>query len=89
MNHKLLTGTSFAQHRYSTKLSCLVHENVYSRKRLTSNPKERIDVKKVAFMFPGQGTQYVGMGKDIVSSFKIAKESFLRVDERLQLNLSR
>lgn len=45
--------------------------------------------KKVAFLFPGQGAQYVGMGKDFASSFAIAKETFEEADEHLQMHLSK
>ena len=31
---------------------------------------------KIVFMFPGQGAQYVGMGKDFYDSFACSKETF-------------
>ncbi|MEW6586729.1 MAG: ACP S-malonyltransferase [Nitrospirota bacterium] len=31
---------------------------------------------KICFVFPGQGSQYVGMGKDIHDTFSIARETF-------------
>jgi [acyl-carrier-protein] S-malonyltransferase len=45
-------------------------------------------MRKLAFLFPGQGAQYVGMGKDFYSSFTIAKEVFDEANDVLHLNLS-
>ncbi|MBM3184374.1 MAG: ACP S-malonyltransferase, partial [Chlamydiae bacterium] len=45
--------------------------------------------KKIAFVFPGQGAQYPGMGKEFAASFSIAKETFEEADEILRENLSR
>lgn len=36
----------------------------------------RQDIMKVAFLFPGQGSQSVGMGKDIYEEFEICSELF-------------
>lgn len=44
---------------------------------------------KIAFLFPGQGAQYVGMGKDFISTFPIAKQTFEEADEVLQRNLTK
>lgn len=41
-----------------------------------------------SFVFPGQGSQFVGMGKDLAESFGAAKETFQAVDEALGQNLS-
>jgi [acyl-carrier-protein] S-malonyltransferase len=41
-----------------------------------------------AVVFPGQGSQFVGMGKDLCNSFPEAKEIFEEVDDTLQQNLS-
>ena len=40
-------------------------------------------VKKIAFLFPGQGSQAVGMGKDLYESFKAAKNVFDTADKTL------
>lgn len=41
-----------------------------------------------SFVFPGQGSQFVGMGKDLAESFGAAKETFQEVDDALGQNLS-
>ncbi|MEP6342251.1 MAG: ACP S-malonyltransferase [Maricaulaceae bacterium] len=41
-----------------------------------------------AFVFPGQGSQSVGMGKDLAENFPIAKAVFNQVDEALSQKLS-
>lgn len=43
----------------------------------------------LAFLFPGQGAQYVGMGKDFFDSFQIAKETFQEADDLLSEKLSK
>jgi len=43
----------------------------------------------LAFVFPGQGSQYAGMGKDFYENFPTAKEIFDRANETLQFDLTR
>lgn len=42
-----------------------------------------------AFVFPGQGSQAVGMGRELADAFAAAREVFGEVDEALGQNLSR
>ena len=42
-----------------------------------------------AYVFPGQGSQAVGMGKDLAAAFAEAREIFGEVDEALKQNLSK
>ena len=42
-----------------------------------------------SLVFPGQGSQYVGMGKDLFESFADAREVFEEIDESLSQNLSK
>lgn len=44
---------------------------------------------KTAFIFPGQGAQYVGMGKDFYESFSVVRETFEEADDRLGFSLSK
>lgn len=46
-------------------------------------------MKKKAFLFPGQGSQYPGMGKDFYDAFPIAKETFQEADDILGMHLSK
>ena len=43
----------------------------------------------VAFVFPGQGSQAPGMGRDLADAFPIARETFQEVDDALGQHLSR
>jgi [acyl-carrier-protein] S-malonyltransferase len=42
-----------------------------------------------AFVFPGQGSQAVGMGRELHTAFATAREVFGEIDEALKQNLSR
>jgi [acyl-carrier-protein] S-malonyltransferase len=44
---------------------------------------------KTALVFPGQGSQAVGMGKTLAEQFPVAREVFARVDDALSQKLSK
>jgi [acyl-carrier-protein] S-malonyltransferase len=44
---------------------------------------------KAAFIFPGQGSQYVGMGKDLVAAYPRARKLYEQADDALGFSLSR
>ncbi len=44
---------------------------------------------KVAYVFPGQGAQWVGMGRDLYQGFAPAKAVFEQADEALGFPLSK
>jgi len=47
------------------------------------------ELSKVAYVFPGQGSQSTGMGLDLYNSYPSAKEVFDRADASLGFSLSR
>ncbi len=49
----------------------------------------KLDSKTTAFVFPGQGSQTVGMGRDLAAQFPIAKQTFEEADSLLGFALSK
>lgn len=45
--------------------------------------------EKVAFLFPGQGSQAVGMGRELSQSFSIVADTFAEADEALGFSISK
>lgn len=45
--------------------------------------------QEIGFLFPGQGSQYVGMGRDLFDQFPAAKRIFEQVDEICQRPISK
>ncbi|MDF2586597.1 MAG: malonyl CoA-acyl carrier protein transacylase [Anaerocolumna sp.] len=43
---------------------------------------------KIAFIFPGQGAQYIGMGKDFYEKFEESKEIFDKASDILNINMT-
>ena len=48
----------------------------------------RMDMGKLSFVFPGQGAQTVGMGRDFFDHYEVAKKFFAEADETLGYKIS-
>ena len=46
-------------------------------------------MRKIAFIFPGQGSQYPGMGRELAEQFACARQAFDAADEALSFPLSK
>jgi [acyl-carrier-protein] S-malonyltransferase len=50
--------------------------------------KKGVPMDEMAFLFPGQGSQVVGMGRDFYERFSLAREIFTQADEVLGFKIS-
>ena len=59
-----------------------------SKKQAVQSSPQSDEKGGLALLFPGQGAQYVGMGRDFFSAFPIARETFEEADDLLSYRLS-
>ncbi len=50
--------------------------------------QQKLASSKIAFLFPGQGSQAVGMGKDLAQKYPVVRQTFEEADEVLGYKLS-
>lgn len=61
-----------------------------SEMNISESPSPRVpESSKICFVFPGQGSQHVGMGKEIYENFGEAKEIFGEASDALGYDVSR
>src|ERR1022692_1769505 len=73
--------------------SFVPHRQKWKSHRLTSVSHSHMTTEsrnghRIAFIFPGQGSQAVGMGKDLAEKHAIARQTFDEADEALGYKLS-
>ncbi len=75
--------------KFSYIRTCFL-KNTYQKKR---QAHKNIEVKetqmKKALIYPGQASQFVGMGKEFYDAFPIAREVFAEIDDALDEKLSK
>src|SRR5882762_3869988 len=56
--------------------------------RFTDFKSSMSATSRIAFLFPGQGSQVVGMGKELAANYPVARQTFEEADEALRYKLS-
>ena len=58
---------------------------------MVENEKSAIGNRQsaIAYVFPGQGSQFAGMGKDLAENFAAARQAFEEADEALSFSISK
>src|SRR5581483_7488470 len=46
-------------------------------------------MNRLAFLFPGQNSQYAGMGRDLAEKFTVARRTFEEADDALGFSISK
>jgi [acyl-carrier-protein] S-malonyltransferase len=64
-------------------------EHRFGYSALKENDKLAIGNRQLAMLFPGQGSQSPGMGKDLSENFAVARQVFEEADDALGFSLSR
>ncbi|KAJ1920127.1 [acyl-carrier-protein] S-malonyltransferase [Mycoemilia scoparia] len=78
--------TTLRYSRLSRPLSIIYHAR--SIASLSSSSENQRYWNERALVFPGQGSQYIGMGKDLYDSFPESRHAFEEADESLGFKLS-
>lgn len=81
----------YGERRLLERAPCNVHLHGAARRASSSEPHATPAASSwdsPVLLFPGQGTQYVGMCKDVATEFAVARHVLEEVDEALQERLS-